>query len=265
MSIPKSVTTLVEKSGNNFHAKVARWLNANEWHTIVSPYYMDQTQGKARELDIVAEKFWPIRNRWDDPIGDVVVRILVECKFIASESVFWFAPKNMTATRVLVHGLGPFKEDNAYTKKHHYLADSASVAKLFTSSNGKAQEADPFYKALNQALNGTIALRHQPTRHPELQRRAGVRLVTLNYPVVVCSSFAQLYATDFLVDSEPTLLKENFQMEVEYAYHDKEGRQRNDHFLLDFVEFDKLSDFQKSISIDAESAAYMASFDERAD
>lgn len=51
MSVPKSVTELVKGSGNNFHSKVARWFQANDWHTVVSPYYMDQTQAKARELD----------------------------------------------------------------------------------------------------------------------------------------------------------------------------------------------------------------------
>jgi hypothetical protein len=97
MSTPITVTQLIQGSGNNFHAKVARWFELNKWHTTVSPYYMDQTQGKARELDLVVEKLWPIRNSLDQLIGHIVVRLFVECKFVAAESVFWFAPKNSKA------------------------------------------------------------------------------------------------------------------------------------------------------------------------
>ncbi len=48
MAVPNEVSELIKNSGNNFHAKVACWLSDNGWHVVVSPYYMDQTQNKAR-------------------------------------------------------------------------------------------------------------------------------------------------------------------------------------------------------------------------
>ena len=63
MTIPAEVTQLIKTSGNNFHAKVARWFRTNGWHIVISPYYMDQTQNKAREIDLIAEKLWPVRRR----------------------------------------------------------------------------------------------------------------------------------------------------------------------------------------------------------
>ena len=60
MSVPDEITKLIDNSGNNFHAKVARWLSNDGWHITVSPYYMDQSQSKAREIDLIAEKAWPI-------------------------------------------------------------------------------------------------------------------------------------------------------------------------------------------------------------
>ena len=56
MGVPAEVSELLKDSGNNFHAKVACWLNDHNWHVIVSPYYMDQTQNKAREIDLIEEK-----------------------------------------------------------------------------------------------------------------------------------------------------------------------------------------------------------------
>ena len=51
---------IVAESGNSFHARVSSWLTSNGWRVVISPYYMDQSQGKARELDLVAEKLFKI-------------------------------------------------------------------------------------------------------------------------------------------------------------------------------------------------------------
>jgi hypothetical protein len=88
MTVPEEVTQLVSGSGNNFHAKVARWMQSNSWHVSVSPYYLDQIQNKPREIDLVAEKMWPVMDMFGRPIGDVAVRLFIECKFVPSYSVF---------------------------------------------------------------------------------------------------------------------------------------------------------------------------------
>ena len=79
------------------------------------------------------------------------------------------------------------------------------------------------------------------------------------YPVVVCSSFDRIYAVDFNADSDPEPIHENFQLEVRYAYVDRHESQRNDYFLLDFVAFDKLAEFEKAIDAGASAAAFLAS------
>jgi hypothetical protein len=161
MTIPAEVAQLVKGSGNNFHAKVARWFRDNDWHIVISPYYMDQSQNKAREIDLIAEKLWPVRSRFGNTIGDVAVRLFIECKFVPSHSVFWFTDKSQATALELVCSSGHFRPNNTSTEKHHYLAQSQRVAKLFATS-GKAQETEPFYKALNQSLNATVSMRGQP-------------------------------------------------------------------------------------------------------
>lgn len=258
-AIPSEVTLLINSSGNSFHAKVARWFRANDWHIVISPYYMDQTQNKAREIDLIAEKIWPIRDVFNQRIGDVAVRLFIECKFVPTHSVFWFSEKNKPAAQDLVCSSGIFRPNNTYTSKHHYLAQSPRVAKLFSTNGSKGvQETEPFYKALNQALNATVSMRNQPFSHPALTPQSIGPLVVLEFPIVVCSSFASLFSVDFYTESQPEPISDNFQLEVRYAYLDRENNRRNDYFLLDFVEFDRLNDFAEAIAEDANVAAFFA-------
>ena len=257
--MPDEVSKLVRNSGNNFHAKVARWLSDNDWHVVVSPYYMDQTQNKAREIDLIAEKLWPVRDMFDHPKDDVAVRLFIECKFIPSHSVFWFAEKDQDSAQELVCDSGLFQADNTYTKKHHYLAQSSKVAKLFATSASKAPENEPFYKALNQALNAMVSMRGRPVSVPTLKKSQKSPRAVVEFPVVVCSSFDQIYSVDFYTESQPESIKDNFQLEVRYAYIDRHNNQRDDYFLLDFVEFNQLEKFAEAIDEDAKVAAFFAS------
>jgi hypothetical protein len=259
MIVPDEIAQLVAGSGNNFHAKVARWLQADGWHVVVSPYYMDQTQNKAREIDLVAEKAWPIKDVWGTQIGDVIVRIFVECKFIPSHSVFWFADKDIESAEKLVCSRGVFRLGNMYTDKHHYLSQSKRVAKLFATAASKSQELEPYYKALNQVLNAMVSMRGGPVSDPSNARKGRGPRVVLELPMVVCSSFEKLYQVDFYADSPPQRISENFQLELRYAYHERDGFQRDEYLLVDFVEFNQLDRLMQSIGKDAEAAAYLAS------
>ncbi len=259
MTVPREVTELIQSSGNNFHAKVARWFSSNEWHVVVSPYYMDQTQNKAREIDLVAEKTWPIMGSFGHAVDDIAVRLFIECKFIASESVFWFADKDRDSAMELVCSNGIFRANNSYTEKHHYLAQCPRVAKLFSTSNSKASENEPFYKALNQVLNGMVSMRGQSVSIPSLKKRQRSPKALIELPVVVCSSFDKVFSVDFYSESEPELIQENFQLEIRYAYIDRNEKQRDDYFLLDFVAFDKLTEFATAIDKGAHAAAFLAS------
>lgn len=259
MSVPQEVIHLIHGSGNNFHAKVAQWLVSNEWHVTVSPYYLDQTLGKAREIDLVAEKLWPICGHFGSLAGHIAVRLFIECKYVPSYAVFWFADKDNVSAKKLVCSSNSFRMENTYTEKHHYLSQGHKVAKLFASSKEKAPENEPFYKALNQALNGMVSLRGRPLSIPSVvESRSSVKTV-LEFPVVVCSSFGSMYAADFYNDSNPKLIQENFQLEVQYAYVDRQQTQHDDYFLLDFVEFNQLSAYMEAIGKDAETGAFFNS------
>jgi hypothetical protein len=250
--VPKEIDQLIKSSGNSFHAEVARWFSRNEWHVVVSPYYMDQTQYKAREIDLVAEKAVPITDYFGRSIDDIVIRLFIECKYIASDAVFWLAEKDRDAAQQLVCANGHFKPGNSFTKSHHYLSQSQRVAKLFCSR--KSGENDPIYKALNQVLNGMVSMRGQAVSIPEMQKNGRDARFVLEYPVIVCSSFEKVYSVGFDTDLPAQPIMESFQLEVRYAYIDRHEKQHNDYFLLDFVESAKLAEFEKAIDADAGAA-----------
>lgn len=258
MSIPSQVQELIDSSGNTFHAKVARWFASDGWSTSISPYYMDQTQQKARELDLIVEKVWAIKGNFGDWQGEVAVRLFVECKFLPGYSVFWFTDKDRTAIEEMLCASGKYRRDNTYTSKHHYLSSGDRVAKLFASSNARGQESEPFFKALNQSLNGLVSMRMQLPRAFSSDRKRGGFHVVLDFPVVVCSSFSQLYAADFTGTQETSLIGDNFQLEVQYAYVERSGQSRDELFLLDVVEYERLPQLVKAIEKDALLAGFFA-------
>ena len=81
----------------------------------------------------------------------------------------------------------------------------------------------------------------------------------MEFPVVVCSSFDKIYSVDFYTESQPESIKDNFQLEVRYAYIDRRNNQRDEYFLLDFVEFSQLEKFAEAIDKDAKVAAFLVS------
>ena len=259
MTIPSEIQALIESSGNSFHARVAQWFSAEGWHLQVSPYYLDPTQQKAREIDLIAERHWAFKDGFARHEGYVVVRLYIECKFVPSHAVFWFAEKSKREADDLVHSIDGFTPNNIYALKHHYLAQSERVAKLFTSSQSKLQEADLFYKALNQILSAYAAFRHQPSASGSPSLNLHGKIVTMNFPVIVCSSFKNVYAADFLGQLEPSIQQQNFQLEVRYAYGDASSTPRNEYFLIDIASYDNLSLLTQAIEVDVEAASYLNS------
>ena len=249
LDLPKEIADLIKSSGNTFHARVARSLERAGWHITVSPYYMDQAQNKAREIDLVAEKAWPRTNYWGDYKGELVVRLFIECKYLGTHSVFWFSGKDDAEARKLAAVRCGLDTKDPQVREHHYVAQGNSVAKLFAST-GKGQDTEPFYKALNQTLNAMVSMSRKPALLPSLRKDRGA-LKIVDFPVVVCSSFDRLWALDFYEDSTPWKMQDNFQLEVRYAYTDYSGAQKNDYFLLDVVEFAQIEAFLEVITKDA--------------
>ena len=254
MSIPQPIQELLDTSGNSFHARVAQWFAADGWQLQVSPYYLDQVQQKAREVDLLAEKPWPYRDMFGRPEGHVIVQLFIECKYVPGHAVFWFAERNTCTAKLKLAANGQFPLNNSYSDRHHYLSGSSQVAKVFTSSQTKTQEGDLFYKALNQVLSAYTAFRDIPVEPRSLRGSLPGKQIVLQFPLIVCSSFKNVYSADFLGNAPTCPLLRNFQLEVQYAYIDAARAQKNEYFLIDIASLDSLSYFAAAIEVDVEAA-----------
>lgn len=246
----EEVKEIIENSGNNFHCRAMNYLKSKSWHTLVSPYYMDNATNKPREIDLVAEKAFPVSNMFGRLQGSINIKLFIECKYIPQENVFWLDDKDKEAAEEWIVANTPLRKDNTYTNKHHYICGDQKVAKLFSSKTKPKIENEVIYKALNQSLNAMVYNRRNGSIIPANPRYKDRILATVEYPVILCNSFDKFYRVDVHDQSDPQFIRDNFHLEVNYAYIDNNNH-RNEFFLIDVVAFEKLDSFLESIDADA--------------
>lgn len=245
------VKAIIAQSGNTFHCKALKYLQEKGWTVLISPYYNDNVSSKPREIDLIAEKAFVAKDRWGKSFETVNVKLFIECKYISQKTVFWFHNKDKQKAEKLVTQTTPLQTDNIYTKKHHYLGEVDSVAKLFADERKKSADNEIFYKVLNQSLNAMVYYRNKESIIKLPNGRNGYILKTVNYPVIVCNSFENLYRVEIDTNADPLNITENFQLEVNYAYMTPNGSNKNEYFLIDILNFDLFDSFLEKIEVDA--------------
>jgi hypothetical protein len=234
-----AILKLIEQSGNNFHYAVVRFLRAKEWTVSVSPYYSDYVTDQSREVDIIAERSYPVyRSPFNQFVGMINIRLFIECKHINGEIAFWFDNKNKANAIARITSDTPLTQDNTHTQKHHYLMDER-VAKLFSKKLGSDQ--DVIYKALTQVLHAIIYDNEYHIPSMLLPHRRKI-LAHLDYPVIICHSFENFYQV-YEDGKDFSRISRNFQLEVNYAYLSRAGNSKLDYFLIDMVDFNKMENF----------------------
>jgi hypothetical protein len=238
------VEEIMEKSGNGFHVRVVNLLRKEKWTVLVSPYYSDNFTDKPREIDIIAERKFDV-NSFTDWLGTLNIRLFIECKYVNGDTVFWFDDKDKTrATERIMTDTGmEHPSHNINIKELHYFAD-VLVAKLFSSKKSRGEDNELVNKAINQNLNSMIYYRNRDDLMPKDPHTRNQVLRRVSYPIIVVNSFEHFFRTSMDDDTgkvEP--ITEPFQLEVNYAYVDKERSGRNEYFLIDVVSIDKLPEF----------------------
>lgn len=239
------VEEIMEKSGNGFHSRVVKLLRDQKWNVLVSPYYSDNFTDKPREIDIIAERKFDVKEFINDWLGTLNIRLFIECKYITGDTVFWFDKKDIArATDRIMSDTGmDHPSHNINIQEMHYYLD-VPVAKLFSSEKSRGEDNELVNKAINQNLNALVYYRNRTDLiPPDPQFREKV-LRRVSYPIIVVNSFEHFYRTDMSDDTgkvEP--ITEPFQLEVNYAYIDKDRTGHNEYFLIDVVSIDKLPEF----------------------
>ena len=247
---------IVSKSGNTFHCRVANAFRNHGWATMLSPYYIDSSTDKAREIDLLAEKAFPVHSEYSQMPKSVRVRLHVECKYITQHAVFWFDSRDDRRAFEWIYSNTPFRRNNTYVNEHHHIRNVTSVAKLFATEGKRSEDNDPIFRAINQCLNGFIHNRGGEWLHPANDHE---EIHLLEYPVMVCSSFSKFFRTDVESGQDPESIGENFLLELNYAFVDDAKARHRDYFLVDVVEFSQLDAFVKAIDNEVQSAVVLVS------
>jgi hypothetical protein len=240
-----AVEEIMERSGNGFHTRVVNLLREQKWTTLVSPYYSDNFTDKPREIDIIAERKFDVNDFISDWLGTLNIRLFVECKYITGDTVFWFDNKDIArATERIMADTGmDHPNHNINIQELHYFAD-VPVAKLFSSEKSRGEDNEIMNKAINQNLNALVYYRNRTDLIPNDPHFRNQVLRRVSYPIIVVNSYEHFFRTSMADGTgkvEP--ITEPFQLEVNYAYVDKERTGRNEYFLIDVVSFDKLPEF----------------------
>lgn len=248
MSEENKINKLIEEGGMITHFKTTNILRKKDWQCLVSPYYHDSISDSIRETDLIAEKQFNSANKFDSSV-QINIQFFIECKYIKQEVVFWFdkvdKEKAILATEKETGLVIAHKRSGDITLKefHHFNQDS--VAKLFSTNSNKE---DVVYKAMNQCLHSQINYR-QTGKRPifnEFIKHEGVFSQIVQYPVIVCDNFDNLFEVKFNENSNFSTekLKDSLILETNY---------RGDYFLIDIIDINYLETFLKNFEEEAKS------------
>lgn len=245
----QDVENFAKEHGNRFHAQVVSFLRKAGWSVTVSPFYRDIATDKAREADVFADKVFPVCSPFA-PGKSFPVTLVIECKYVKQEIVFWFDKKDADQTNERITKDIPVLKNNTNIEKHHWYSED-EVAKLFATYNPNRDERQPeneiIFTSIDKVLNCLIYYRNTLPRRSTIPPGANSE-PRIHYPLIKVDSFSKMFKTtlDDPERFEPLDQKIWFPVEVNYAYilyGQGQKYQHLEYFLGDIVNFTKLGEY----------------------
>jgi hypothetical protein len=249
----------VDENGNDFHYQVIDFFRTKGWSVNISPYYTDLITQKPREIDIIAQKKWPVVEKYRQKSAGILIRLFIECKWIlpAVSLHFNFIENDQDLAERLARNNDILRERNypplvdsskEPPRIHHYLQQN-EVAKNCACVASKGSTKDIFFEAWDQALHALLYFKNQPPK----QRWAPVDvdfidepIYIIDYPMVVVSSFNTFRKRDWN-SKISTPMNDNFLWSVEYSYivtaRNQEQNHKRESFFIDITSFPTLEEF----------------------
>lgn len=235
------IKEIIRDSGHQLHLQVIDLLRSCGWKVTISPFYNDPATGKARELDIIAEKIISVtsslKKASDDlPLEESLrVQFFIECKYIKNPLVFWFDDKNIPETQVFARSnkvLETIQESvlnqvHAQERRriHHYVKDT-DVAKLHKTQGTQ----DNFFDGLSSVLNSWMIYNQIPKSN------------TVTFPIIILNSFNNVFRVDATNKNGFKKIVDSFQYEINYSCL-KDSIQNSQFCLVDILEVDRMDAF----------------------
>ena len=245
----QDVEKFAKEHGNNFHAQVVSFLRKAGWRVTVSPFYRDIATDKAREADVFADKVFEV-PRFAQPKISFPVTLVIECKYVKQEILFWFDKKDADQTNERITKDIRVLENNANIKKHHWYSEG-EVAKLYATYSPNRDERQPeneiIFTSIDKVLNCLIYYRNTLPRRSTIPPGANSE-PRIHYPVIIVDSFSKMFRTtlDYPERVEGLDQKIWFPVEVNYAYilyGQGQKYQHLEYFLVDIVNYTRLGEY----------------------
>jgi hypothetical protein len=249
----------MDENGNDFHYQAVDFLKAKGWSVNISPYYIDLITQKPREIDIIAQKKWPVVEKFRQKSAGILIRLFIECKWILPtvSLYFNFIDNDKDLAERLARNNDILRErdyppvadmSKEPPRIHHYLQQN-EAARNCACVTSKGSNKDIFFEAWDQALRALLYFKNQPPQ----QRWVPVdvdfndeRIYIIDYPLVVVSSFNTFFKRDWN-SKISTPMKDNFLWSVEYSYivpsRNQEKIHKREDFFIDITSFPTLEDF----------------------
>lgn len=247
---------LIEQSGNSFHIRVALALRAAGWAVMLSPYYVDNATDKAREVDLIAEKTWPVPSFTGAQGKRLRIQLVVECKYIPADSttVVWFDKLDAaSAERSIVERYPDLLRNTFAAQHHYYTGPMRGVAKLIQTRSTGSQDREPLYTALNQCLGALTQGGIPPVIEPDRNEQR-LQVTLARYPVIVCNSFDRIRYVEISGDlSSLQPMHTRWLWEINYAWRNTAGVAVKQFHLIDVVTLGALQEFMAAIYNEVEA------------
>lgn len=224
----------IKNSGNDFHLEVAESLAKNGWDVEISPYYNDFITNKPREIDIIASRTHTVSGFGGSGSSMLEIHLFIDCKFLKNPNVLWFQKKDIKEANKLAMESPILRDVSTFDNGAHHYTHGGEVCKLTT----KLGKDDVIYQGMDQCLKALIFF----------SENIAVANLAINYPIIVVNSLKNLYKRDKALSKGYGPISNNFQLEVNYSYINKERANKTKYFLLDVVAIDKLDEFLKILN-----------------
>ncbi len=256
----KELKESIEKSGNKLHLETAAILEKNEWNVDLSSYYYDDTQRKPREIDIIADKDFSIKNEGKE-VGKFKLFLFIECKYLKSDIGFIMRENNRKQAEEAMIFSEINKDKNLFSYlegmhdygsnkfTHHYLKDEF-VGKLY---NTTSEDENKIFNALTQPIKSLIFFQESLYK---MEPEVGVKKA-IYYPLVVYSGIDGIYPIEEYDNLNDLKTKEGVIFALNYSYKSPTktktvyGAQvpilTTQPFYIDFVKKDALGRFLSNV------------------
>jgi len=244
----------IKKSGNNLHIKVANFFINQGWKTKLSTYYIDDTTNKPREIDIMAQKIFPIPD--DTRAEELRVNLLIECKHFNEEIALWMYDRITDFTVLNSHDINPILlQQNGVAEKHHYL-NQQQLGWLYDMGKNTKDNQEFMFNAIIQPVKSLTFFRD---KYPMGK--------ALHYAICVYEGIPGIYKIKSLADTNnlQQLQPEPFvTVGLNYSYKSSvNGNLQTGPYCVDFVHFDKLLDYLKLITSECVGIKDILAFEKR--